>query len=160
MARHAAVHEGLRKIDPDRLRLCSKVDEYHYAWRRALLALDSDPEESLKRAAQAVLLTAPEHASIAKPGVPQLAAMAFGLWRPLVERDAPKFNAALAAALEAYRDFWGSEAPNNPDHWCDVRVLALCCLAHDRGIAIDVESDYLLPALFSAAPPRSPRFAS
>ena len=50
----------------------------------------------MKRAAQAVLLTAPEHASIAKPGVPQLAAMAFGLWRPLVERDAPKFNAALA----------------------------------------------------------------
>lgn len=150
IAREAPAFAGLRAINPDRLRLCADLDEYHYAWRRALLALDSAPAESLAHVEKAILLTDPAHATIAKPGVPGVAAKMFAMLPAIVERDAGRFNAALAAALEAHKAYWGNEAPHGPISWFSLPAQAMCCLAHDRGIPIEVESDYLLPVLFAA----------
>ncbi len=152
IAREAPAFAGLRAINPDRLRECADLDEYHYAWRRALLALDSAPAESVARVESALLLTDPAHATIAKPGVPGVAAKMFAMLPAIVERDAARFNATLAGALEAHKAFWGEETPHGSISWFSLPAQAMCCLAHDRGIRIEVESDYLLPALF--APPR------
>lgn len=150
IAREAPAFAGLRAVDPGRLRLCGDLDEYHYAWRNAWLMLDSAPGEALAQVEKAILLTDPRHASIAKPGVPGVAAKMFKLLPAIVERDAARFNEALAVALRAHKAFWGEEAPHGPISWFSLPAQALCCLAHDRGIPIEVESDYLLPALFSA----------
>jgi hypothetical protein len=62
--------------------------------------------------------------------------------------DAPAFNDSLVGALEAHRRYWGDEAPHGPIGWFALGPTALCCLARDRGIGVEVDSDYLLPSLF------------
>lgn len=70
----------------------------------------------------------------------------------LHEADAARFNAALERALVAHRTYWTQppgpndivrNRPEYPDGFVALLPLALACLAHDRGIAVDVESAYI-----------------
>lgn len=147
IARDTAVLDGLRAIPDTALEAGSRVDTYHYAWKNALLALDSDPGLALSEVEQAVRLTEANFITEAMPGVPQVAAAMFPMLGALARNDAAGFNDSLARALEAHRDFWGRTTPHGPKTWIAIGPLALCCLATDRGIANEVESDYLLPVL-------------
>jgi hypothetical protein len=70
----------------------------------------------------------------------------------LYEGDAQKFNDALEAELLAHRAFW-TQPPSEGDFTDDRREhphgflalapLGLACLAHDRGIPIEVDSPYI-----------------
>jgi hypothetical protein len=54
----------------------------------------------------------------------------------------------LVAALQAHKKFWGTKAKSqHPNGWLARGPLALCCLARDQGVPVNVESDYLLPYL-------------
>ncbi len=70
----------------------------------------------------------------------------------LHEAEARSFNDALERALLAHRAFWTQPATpddftedrrEDPDGFLALAPLGLACLAHDRGIPIDVESDYI-----------------
>ena len=65
--------------------------------------------------------------------------------------DEAAFNAALQKAVELHCKYWATISTNNPDRNPDSFIalapLALAALAHDRGMAFDVESDYLPAAL-------------
>jgi hypothetical protein len=67
---------------------------------------------------------------------------------PLAAGDTAEFQTALVAALEAHKKFWGTKAKSQYlEGWLAWGPLALCCLARDRGMRVNVESDYLLPYL-------------
>jgi len=70
----------------------------------------------------------------------------------LHEGNAAAFNDALERALLAHRAHWTRAAlpdesianrSNHPDGFIALLPLALACLAHDRGIAIEIESAYI-----------------
>lgn len=146
MAREQPALDTLRGVSDQVLESCAKYDGYHYAWKKALLAVDSNPDQAVKFAAEAVDLTAPKFSRIAKPGVPEFAATIFPLLRGIAERNGNVFNDSLVAALEAHKARY-QEEPADPSGWMAFGPQALCCLAHDRGIQVEVESDYLLPKL-------------
>ena len=147
IARESDALQGLRAIPDSALDACSRVDTYHYAWKKALLALGTDVALVITEVEQAIRLTDSRFITEAKPGVPRVAAALFPMLSGIARNDGAAFNDALVSALEAHRDFWGNEIPHGPFSWIALGPLALCCLAHDRGMAIEVESDYLLPAL-------------
>ncbi|MCP2339961.1 immunity 49 family protein [Actinomadura rupiterrae] len=62
----------------------------------------------------------------------------------IAEDDADGFNAVLAEALGLYRDYYSAgDNIGDPAGQLHLDALGLACLAHDRGIPVRVESDYL-----------------
>ena len=55
---------------------------------------------------------------------------------------------ALVEALTLHKCFWSaSELANDYEGWVALGPLALCCLARDAGLPVNVESGYLVPFL-------------
>ncbi|MFI5566472.1 immunity 49 family protein [Streptomyces sp. NPDC051740] len=67
------------------------------------------------------------------------------LFYRFVGRDAEQFNEALAQALELHKEYWtaNEERRETSDGDIPLDVLALACLAHDAGLPVEVESEYL-----------------
>ncbi|HEX6637483.1 MAG TPA: immunity 49 family protein, partial [Steroidobacteraceae bacterium] len=149
IARDPDVQTGLRGVPDELLEAGAHYDTYHYAWKKALLALDIDPALTMAEVEQAVRLTDASFITEAKPGVPATAAAMFPMLAAIARADAAAFTDALVRALEAHRAYWGNEAPHGPISWLALGPLALCCLARDRGLPLEVESDYLVPVLIS-----------
>jgi hypothetical protein len=62
----------------------------------------------------------------------------------IMEQDADKFNASLAKALELHKKHWSSkERRSDPRGFIALAPLGLACIAHDLGIPIEVESEYI-----------------
>lgn len=149
IARHDRSLDVLSGIPDEPLQLNHNHDDYHYAWKAALVAFRSSAESALPLVEEASALV--EKATEAHPDAVALARATIPLLTHVVRNDAPGFNAALASALEAHRAMWGNPAEAHKNRgWVAWGPLALCCLAHDRGIPVEVESDYLLPNLIEA----------
>lgn len=72
----------------------------------------------------------------------------------IAEDDPDGFNAALADALGLYRDYYSAgDNIGDPDGQLSYDALAMACLAHDRGIPVRVESDYLPRAVIEGLSP-------
>ncbi|GAA2276086.1 immunity 49 family protein [Streptomyces atrovirens] len=67
------------------------------------------------------------------------------LFYRFVSRDADKFNEALVQALELHKEYWtaSEERQETGDGDVPLAILALACLAHDAGLPVEVESEYL-----------------
>ena len=150
MSRDERSLAALSTISDDVLRASpSQADEYAYAWKEALLAFRSNPSSALPHVERAVALTQADQIRVSN----EVAAMAQGkiyaLLGALAAGHANDFQSALVSSLEAHRTFWRKPKRNaqQPLGWVAWGPLALCCLARDRGLAINVESDYLLPYL-------------
>lgn len=119
------------------------------AWKAALLAYRTDPASALPLVAEAVGYSAERYFRSSA----QFRAHAAGLAvHPVLEQvargDADAFCAALLAALRAHQKWWGSrQNSHRPEGWIALGPLAMCRLAADRGLPIEVESSYLLPAV-------------
>ncbi|OHT81188.1 immunity 49 family protein [Mycobacteroides saopaulense] len=63
----------------------------------------------------------------------------------LTQREDEKFNIALTRALEAHKSYWSKsdERRNDPLGFIAWAPLAIATLAHDSGVQVEVESDYL-----------------
>jgi hypothetical protein len=157
ISRDAQVLAALRAIPDEPLDAGARYDTYHYAWKKALLTVDQDPELCVSQVEQAVRLTDPNFITEAKPGVPGVAAAMFPMLAAIASGDADAFNDSLVGALEAHRRYWGDEAPHGPISWFALAPTALCCLARDRGLDLEVESDYLLPFLIGSGTQHSTR---
>lgn len=82
------------------------------------------------------------------------------LLRAIVQGDEAAFEAALRAALDYHRKFWGQKKALNPggsplaedpQGFTALHLTALCALAFDKGMDVMVESDYLPRYLYSGA---------
>ncbi|MYR44779.1 hypothetical protein GTW67_22770 [Streptomyces sp. SID5910] len=62
-----------------------------------------------------------------------------------VKRDPDQFNEALVQALELHKEYWtaSEERQETGDGDIPLGILAVTCLAHDAGLPVEVESEYL-----------------
>ncbi|RFU37128.1 hypothetical protein DZF91_34485 [Actinomadura logoneensis] len=66
----------------------------------------------------------------------------------ILENDADGFNTALTEALALFTDYYSAgDRVGDPDGQLHFDALGLACLAHDRGIPVRVESDFLPRAI-------------
>jgi len=72
----------------------------------------------------------------------------------IAENDADGFNTALAEMLGLHRDYYTSgDRIGDRDGELSFDALGLACLAHDRGLPVRVESDYLPRAVIEGLCP-------
>jgi hypothetical protein len=73
----------------------------------------------------------------------------------VMDHDQPGFNAALARALERHRGYWArGERQRDPRAYVAFALTALAAFAHDAGLKVVVESDYLPARLVRGDCPR------
>ncbi|MFC8367114.1 immunity 49 family protein [Streptomyces sp. NPDC057239] len=67
------------------------------------------------------------------------------LFYRFVGRDADQFNEALVQGLELHKEYWTASEEREESGEGDIplAILALACLAHDAGLPVEVESEYL-----------------
>ncbi|MGW3316653.1 immunity 49 family protein [Streptomyces fungicidicus] len=60
-------------------------------------------------------------------------------------READQFNEALIRGLELHKEYWtaSEERQESGDGDIPLALLGLACLAHDAGLPVEVESEYL-----------------
>jgi hypothetical protein len=148
IARDASTMQGLAAL-PDAIfrKAPVRVDEYQYAWRRALMSSSTDPGSCAAALAEARRLRGESRNT--SPRAATLNDRCFDLLEALVAKDAPRFRAALVEALIAHAKLWSKQGDNHLNYraWVAQRPLAMACLAQDGGLLVDVESDYLPRAL-------------
>jgi hypothetical protein len=93
----------------------------------------------------------PEEVHIAAPeAVRGTQALAAAL-AALLSDDARTFNESLATAVEQHKAWWSKDEETGPfDGFVALEPLALACAAHDAGMKVTVESDYLPASLITA----------
>ncbi len=149
LARDGAALDLLSGIGDAALRASpSRADDFFYAWKAALIAHRQRPDAALPQLEQALMLTRKGRYHVAAPEAAQLMQHTFLLLGCVIRRDAAGFEGALLTALESHQRFWSAAGlQNDYDGWVALGPLALCCLAHDAGLPVNVESGYLLPFL-------------
>lgn len=70
---------------------------------------------------------------------------ALNLFLQFLKRDEEQFNAALVEALQLHREYWTADEDRRltTDGAVALGPLAIACLAHDVGMHVDVDSEYL-----------------
>lgn len=149
MSRDEASLAALATISDDVLRASpTECDEYAFAWKAALIAFREDPSAALPHIERAVALTAEDQIRVSQKRAAASEGAAYAMLAPLATGHTAEFQTALVAALEAHKKFWETRAKSHYlDGWLALGPLALCCLARDRGVPVDVESEYLSPYL-------------
>lgn len=128
------------------LRSAGDYDEFVHAWVDALRTFFTNGADLYPKINRSIELTDPEHL------VGPTAEVALLRYYPsmkllfnLAAGNAEAFNEDLREALELHRRYWTAdeERATLPDGFFALMPTALAAVAHDRGISIDVESDYL-----------------
>lgn len=152
ISRNLVALDILSQTSVDMLRRSvSRTDEYYFLYAEALQAFwkrDDDAPEKLMAALEATDPDQiPEHHQdfVLNIIVPEIDL----LFRYLDEESsAEEFNEALAFALERHKKFYQmADNKRDPLGFLALGPLALCCFAADAGLAVTVQSDYLLPRL-------------
>lgn len=153
MARDARSLELLAGIEDAVLRQSStKSDDCMYSWKAALITFRTDPQACLQHVEDALQQNQPSWGPlIAQPGAIAARGARYPLLSHIIRGDEGRFNAGLVAALEAHKAFWGGDRAQESSGWIAREPMALACLAHDHGMAIRVESEYLLPSLIQCS---------
>jgi hypothetical protein len=148
LANRQAALDALCAIDFGALPATStRVSPYVQDYREALVAFrrgSADFSDHLVAAAEGADPDSPEVLSADWAlyiDTPQLE-----LLTRLVEADADAFNDALARGLESFRTYWKKqrERKRDEDSFVSFPLSALAALARRRGMAVTVESPYLL----------------
>jgi hypothetical protein len=137
----------LSQVPLDRLRSPEgDFDEYIYHWVAALQAYWLQRPGLVEELTAALQGSHPDTARIAPPDLLQnILYPPINLFYRFLHQDAPGFNQALAEAVELHKTYWTADEDrtDDPSGMVALGPLAVACLAHDGGIPIEVESDYL-----------------
>jgi hypothetical protein len=88
------------------------------------------------------------------PEAAKLWGAVFGMMLPLFHKDAEAFNRALVDALEEHKKFYIKRSEGQREiSFLAIGPAALCALAHDAGLPIEVDSEYLPQSLIEGVPP-------
>lgn len=124
----------------------SVFDEYMYAWADALRAFFYGDEDLFGRINRSLELTDPE---ILQNATPEVALYrhypSMKLLFSLAAGHAEQFNEDLQEAVDLHKRFWTAEDDRSIDPlgYFALAPTALAALAHDKGMPVEVESDYL-----------------
>lgn len=121
-------------------------DEYVYHWVAALQAYWLQSPGLVEELTATMQQSHPDVATIAPHDLLQnILYPPINLFYRFLRQDGPGFNQALTEALELHKAYWTTdeERTDDPSGMLALAPLAVACLAHDGGIPIEVESDYL-----------------
>jgi hypothetical protein len=128
----------------------AEFDEYVYAWVETLQHLWFGRQAIWDTLVTAVDGTDPQQARIAGPELTlKILRPPLHLFRHYLRRESEQFNAALSDALTRHKEYWtANEARSlSGEGLVALAPLALACMAHDAGMPVEVESEYLPRAL-------------
>ncbi|WP_063785043.1 immunity 49 family protein [Streptomyces sp. TP-A0356] len=125
----------------------SRFEEYHYAWIDTLQTYWLGGPDLVPKLVAAVDGTDPE--VVADPEtVGKLLYPPMEMFHRFVRKDHAGFNRALANALQWHKEYWSEESRAfQISGLVALAPLAIACVAHDAGMPIEVESEYLPTAL-------------
>jgi hypothetical protein len=143
VSRDQALLDALRVVPDDVHRHAQvQIDEYQYALKDALVSVAVDPTRCLAAVGKARELW--NKRSVAAKLAANIDGAMIDAIEALANARPDAFNDALWKAVTAHAKFWGKgDNYSSPEGWVAVPHLALACLAHDRDIPVEVESDYL-----------------
>jgi Immunity protein 49 len=128
----------------------TRGDECQYLFIDALQAFEKRADDWSTRLRMALDATDPEQVNISDEEfvlnilVPEMQL----LFRLAIGEIAP-FNEALQFALERHKKYWGKgNRKRDPDGYLALGPLAIVAIAHNAGMPIEVESEYLPRRLF------------
>ncbi|MBN6041231.1 immunity 49 family protein [Amycolatopsis sp. 195334CR] len=123
-----------------------EYDEFLYSWVHALQIHWRGEENLIDTVLEAMSGTDPEglHRFQAAPVLQQYYPP-MELFYRFTQRENAGFNDSLANALDLHKRYWTAEEERvrDPEGFVALGPLAIACLAHDAGVTIEVESDYL-----------------
>ncbi|MFE1247429.1 immunity 49 family protein [Streptomyces sp. NPDC058735] len=123
-----------------------EFDEYIYAWVETLQHAWFRRTEMWDTLVTAVNGTTPEAARIASQELMlKILYPPLELFHRYQRQDAAQLNAALVDALTWHKEYWTADETRslNGDGLVALGPLAIACMAHDAGMLIEVESEYL-----------------
>ncbi|KOG32993.1 immunity 49 family protein [Streptomyces resistomycificus] len=120
-----------------------RFEGYHYAWIETLQTYWLGGQDLVPKLVAAVHGTEPE--SVADPEtVGKLLYPPTEMFHRFIRKDNAGFNRALANALQWHKEYWTEESRAfQASGFVALAPLAIACMAHDAGIPVEVESDYL-----------------
>lgn len=125
----------------------SRFDEYHYAWVDTLQTYWLGGDDLGAKLVAAVDGTDPEVASDPETAG-KLMYPPMEMFHRFIRKDHAGFNRALANALQWHKEYWSEESRSfQASGLVALAPLAIACFAHDVGVPIEVESEYLPSAL-------------
>ncbi|MER6086754.1 immunity 49 family protein [Streptomyces bluensis] len=121
----------------------SRFDEFQFAWIDTLQTYWLGGPDLGQKLVAAVDGTDPETVTD-REAVGKLMYPPMEMFHRIVREDHAGFNRALVAALQWHKEYWTEEdrATTIPG-LVALAPLAMACIAHDAGIPIEVESEYL-----------------
>ncbi|MFJ5227960.1 immunity 49 family protein [Streptomyces sp. NPDC088400] len=121
----------------------SRYDEFFQAWIDTLQTCSLGGSDLDRKLFAAVDGTDPEAVTDPEAAC-KLLYPPMEMSHRIVRKDHEDFNRALADALQYHKEYWGEEdrAFTIPG-LVALAPLAIACFAHDAGIPIEVESEYL-----------------
>ncbi|MET8177061.1 immunity 49 family protein [Streptomyces clavifer] len=120
-----------------------RFDEYHYAWIKTLQTYWLGGPDLVQNLVAAVdgtgLQAASDQESAGKLMYPPME-----MFHRFIRKDHAGFTQALTTALQWHKEYWSEESRMyQASGLVALAPLAMACLAHDAGIPIEVESEYL-----------------
>ncbi|WP_141310485.1 immunity 49 family protein [Streptomyces spinoverrucosus] len=121
----------------------SQFDEYHYAWIDTLQTYWRGGPDLGSKLVAAVDGTDPAVATDPETAG-KLLYPPMEMFHRFIREDNAGFNRALASALQWHKEYWTEESRAfQASGLVALAPLAMACFAHDVGIPIEVESEYL-----------------
>jgi hypothetical protein len=128
----------------------AQFDEYIYAWVETLQNAWFGRRETWDTLVTAVNGTDPEITQVAsKELMLKILYPPLELFHRYQRQDAEQFNAALVDAITWHKEYWTADEARSlsGEGLVALGPLAIACMAHDAGMPIEVESEYLPKAL-------------
>ncbi|MFD1663596.1 immunity 49 family protein [Streptomyces caeni] len=121
----------------------SRFEEHHYAWIDTLRTYWLGGSDLVPKLVAAVDGTDPE--AVADPEtVGKLLYPPMEMFHRFIRKDHQGFNGALTNALQWHKEYWSEESRAfQISGLVALAPLAVACIAHDAGIPVEVESEYL-----------------
>jgi hypothetical protein len=128
----------------------SRNDEYLYLQIEALQSFWKGAADTPQRVIEAMKATDPELIKVGTVDYAlNIAVREIDLLFRLLENDSVAFNESLIKALEWHKKHWSEKnLKNDPDGFIAIGILGLVSIAYERGMTIEVESDYIPKYIF------------
>jgi hypothetical protein len=146
--REHALAERLAAVASEVRRLSStsaQRDKFTYEEPAGMAAVARCDPTAGDRLARVLALAQPEHVHVCDEDGRLELVRGIELALRLHEGDPKRFNDALEALLVAHRAYWSANEKRreSPNGFLCLTALGLASIAHDRGIAIEVDSPYM-----------------
>ena len=128
----------------------TRSDECFYLQIEALQSFWKGAADTPQRVIEAMKATDPELIKVGTVDAAlNIAVREIDLLFRLLENDSVAFNESLIKALERHKKHWSEKnLKNDPRGFIAIGILGLVSIAYERGMTIEVESDYIPKYIF------------